>query len=310
MDRRRRWAQVEASMSVAIVLSPLAYLPEAYAYRDCLLSAGMEARIVADRGALTPSDTAICFAARDIMQRSLVAKRRIHEYHGLSQGRLGWLKNFAKVAFAPLPDGVVTLKGPVSRYLAGRLDSRIPRLERRMGIDPAIFDCARDRARKRFDLVYCGSLGRAGLVEALFDLTDKGFTIICFGRVPSGFPASSLGPRGVEFGGVISRDEVPDALALGRAGLVVTPDRPPLNLQESRKSLEYVAAGLPVLSNRHRWMEDFARQDGVVVEWLNNLRSADDLAALHAPGCDIRHRAWPNVLKRCGFADFVGRIDA
>ena len=180
-----------------------------------------------------------------------------------------------------------------------------------MGIDADIFDCARAQERAPdHDLVYCGSLERPGLTDALGRMGRKGFSILCVGRIPADFPAAELERSGVRFAGAQARSDIPEYFASARAGLNWVPDIFPLNQQESTKMIEYAAAGLPVVSNRYPWSEAFAAQQGSGVAWLDRIESPDDLDPLTRPTIDLRPREWFAMLDRLGFDRFVGKVAA
>ncbi|WP_343347857.1 hypothetical protein WJT74_05625 [Sphingomicrobium sp. XHP0239] len=292
---------------IGITLTGRAYLPEAHAYARYLEARGHEAHLVTSARHIAEGDVAILFSARDMLDRSIVA-RRIHEYHSLSIGRLAWLKDrVATSSLIPEPAGLILQDGLSHDRFASRLPSGPPRFRRPMGIDDAIFDCARDPdPEPEFDLVYCGSLERRqGLAETLGALAKRGFTILCVGYVGTGLPIAELERLGVRFAGPSSRDAIPGHLASARAGLNWMPDIAPLNRQESTKMVEYAAAGLPILSNRYPWAEAFAAQEGSGVTWIDRVYRPDDLDGLERPSLDLRPREWFAMLDRLDFTGFI-----
>jgi hypothetical protein len=58
--------------------------------------------------------------------------------------------------------------------------------------------------------------------------------------------------------GPVSRDQLPEIYKNARFGLNYTPDIYPYNVQTSTKTLEYLASGLGVISNKYKWSEFFS----------------------------------------------------
>lgn len=261
--------------------------------------------------ALNPEDIAILFSPRDTLDRRIAA-RRIHEYHSLATGRLAWVKErVATSRLVPEPHGLIVQDGPSRDRLGPRLPTAPPRFHRPMGIDAALFDCARGAGRTpEFDLVYCGSLDRAGLAPTIEMLARRAFRLLCVGAVPDGFPAAALERMGVRFTGPAQREEIPRHLANARAGLNWMPDQFPLNVQESTKTVEYVAAGLPTVSNRYAWATAFAAQPGAAIHWMDDVVSPDDLDRLAAPTLDLADREWFAMLGRLGFLAFIDAVSS
>ena len=291
-------------MKVAICRSAKAYLPDTDAYEAYLRTRGIAARSVDDRREIAPDEIAILFRFEDQFARDVKAQRRVHEEHNIPVGVRGSLRS-ALLAAGPKPDGQIRLE---------QADSSLPRphcptLVRPCGIDPALFEVA-PRPDPEFDLVYCGSLDRPGVLPEIERLAALGFTIAAYGRVPPGAPEARMRAQGVRFFGRIGRSDLPAALANARAGLNFTPDRASWNQQESTKTLEYLAAGLPVVSNRYAWMDRFAEERGADILWLDRIAGPQDLPSASLERVDLSDRAWPTLLDRIGFIDFLGRVEA
>jgi glycosyltransferase involved in cell wall biosynthesis len=80
----------------------------------------------------------------------------------------------------------------------------------------------------------------------------------------------------------VPQAEVPDWLLRARAGLNLMPERTPLVQQTSTKVLEYLAVGLPVLSNDYLW----ARQ--AAARWPDRIRLVPDTST---------PEAWTNAMQ-------------
>ena len=283
-------------MRVAIVLTQRAYLPEAFAYRDYLVARGHAAACVDDVRAAADADVAIVFTLAH--QRALAGARArvVHEYHSLSTGRWRGVKHAAKRWLAPRPAARIFLSREVeARY---GFDDALPAIIRPMGVDAALFDCARG-SRADVDIVYCGTLERPGVLPAIAQLGAMGLTLLVVGAVPDGVPTEAL--PGVEFAGPLPRGAIPAALARARFGLNVTPDVDPYDRQTSTKTIEYAAAGLGIISNRYRWIEEFVAARGIEPVWLDALRSPAMLATAAPARADMRDLLWERVLDASGF---------
>ena len=105
---------------------------------------------------------------------------------------------------------------------------------------------------------------------------------------------------GVHCTGRIAQDQVPAQLLRARAGLNLMPERLPLAMQTSTKVLEYLAVGLPVLSNDYAWARAVATQHPLRIQLLRDIRLPERWAQAMArvPACaadrtDLQGLAWP-----------------
>jgi hypothetical protein len=94
-------------------------------------------------------------------------------------------------------------------------------------------------------------------------------------------------------------------LVQARAGLNLVPAHRPYTVQTSTKVLEYLAVGLPVVSNRYPWMETLSATPACSrIHWIDDVSSptAWDAAVseLDGPQEDGRLglvRTWPKILQ-------------
>ena len=289
-------------MHVAIVLTGRAYLPEAFAYRRYLTEHGHHAECVDGPEAIGDADIAIVFSIRDQWTARRSGARVVHEYHSLSTGRFKAAKHLVKRVLAPHPAGRIFLNAHVAaRY---GFQSGTPAIVRPMGIDAEFFGCAAGGGTE-FDIVYCGSLGRRGVLSTIAELAGRGFRLLVIGDVPEGTDFDVFTGLPVEFTGQLPREALPAALARARFGLNVTPDSYPYNIQTSTKTIEYAAAGLGIISNRYRWIENFASDRGAAILWLDRLTSPEALASVTAAPVDVTDLLWSRILDDAGFEPFL-----
>lgn len=292
----------QRQMHVAIVLTGRAYLPEAYAYRRYLIRRGHRAECVAGPDAIGDADIAIVFSIRDQWAAQRSGAKIVHEYHSLSTGRFKAAKHLVKRMLAPRPAGRIFLNDHVAaRY---GFQGGIPAIVRPMGIDAEFFGCAAGGKPDK-DIVYCGSLGRRGVLPTIAGLAGLGFSLLVIGEVPDRTDIGAFTGLPVEFTGQLPREALPAALSRARFGLNVTPDVYPYNVQTSTKTIEYAAAGLGIISNRYRWIEDFAVERGCKPLWLDTLDRPDCLSRRPVAPVDVTDLEWSRVLEEAGFEKFL-----
>lgn len=298
------------ALHIAIILTGHAYLPEAWAYRDHLCAAGHAARLVDSPEDAEGADIAIAFSLGHQRRLKQLRIPAIHEYHSLSAGRLRLAKDMAKRFAAPTPRARIFTEEHIRRSLGFAED--VPTLLRPVGVDAAIFGCAA-QATPTHDIVFCGSIERRGVVEAMERLARNSWRVIAFGSVPPQIDRPRLSALGIDFAGPIARADVPAALGRARFGLNVTPDVVPFNRQTSVKTLEYAAAGLGIIANRYGWVDQFAADHGVPLLWLDDVLDGgrDAVAQLPVPVYDpqrLAHLEWNALLELAGFAAFVSAM--
>jgi hypothetical protein len=289
-------------MHVAIVLTGRAYLPEAYAYRRYLTERGHRAECVDRPDAIGDADIAIVFSIRDQWAARRSGAKVVHEYHSLSTGKFKAAKHLVKRMLAPRPAGRIFLNDHVAERYG--FQGSTPAIVRPMGIDAEFFDCAVGGSPDK-DIVYCGSLGRRGVLSTIAELARRGFTLLVIGDIPDGTDIGAFAGLPVEFTGQLPRDDLPAALARARFGLNVTPDAYPYNIQTSTKTIEYAAAGLGIISNRYRWIDHFARERSAAILWLDRLTSPEALAGYVAAPIDVTDLLWSHILDEAGFERFL-----
>lgn len=295
-------------MNIGITLSPQAYTPEAYAYRDFLQAAGHAVELAA-----TPDpdhDIHIRFMGfAPFWRRPSGRARVVHEYQSLSAPPYARLKDLIKSGCNHTPHGRIFLNAAVRAHLHFAVAR--PQIYRDMGIAAAFFQSP--DATPEFDLVYAGSVaGRTGLVATLRRLAQNN-RILLIGHVDPADRAALAHPHITQTGKVAYAD-IPALYRRARFGLNYTPDVYPFRLQTSTKTLEYLASGLGVLSNPYRWIKDFARRHACPLQWLPEEAAAQtrlELAALPLPSVrpDMAAYRWDTVLQRCGFLDFLQNLD-
>lgn len=289
---------------VHFVHSGQAYLPELAAYSRHLRALGHRCTLHQD-ATLVPADADIvwwiCGRVSGAQMHRLRHSLHVHEYASASVGPWPALKDYVKRWSTPRPHWRVFLNDWVRERLGFR--DGVPCALRDMGVPPEFLQ-AQPHAAPDHDLVYLGEMSRLhGMLAVLRAIDQAGLRLLLVGE-PSAALQTALGSlRGVHCTGRIAQSEVPAQLLRARAGLNLMPDRLPLAVQTSTKVLEYLAVGLPVLSNDYAWARQAAARHPGRIALIETPEQASAwsaaLQALPARQTERQHLqalAWPQVL--------------
>lgn len=286
---------------VGVTLSETAYTPEAYAYKTFLEPRGFQV-VLAPPGDLESVNTDIdihFMGWRPFWRRSAKsATLEVHEYQSLSVPPAAHAKDRLKSLVNRRPAGRIFLNSEVRNKL--RFPVAAPSLDRDMGVDAALF--SEPPANPEYDLLYCGTLARPGLMQELKRLASLGLRLLVVGDADA---ETRQALPDVTFTGRMGRDELPGVFASARAGLNYTPDIHPFNLQTSTKTLEYCAAGLGLVSNRYAWSTAFCERRQVRPLWLDELDSKARFDAFTFGVADVTDLEWQALLERCRLDRFL-----
>lgn len=297
--------------------TPSAYLPEIPAYLE-YLSDSLPTVQAYDSCALG-SDA--CYADFDVVWRFMgldilpykCAKNlfSVHEYGSASTGAFPKLKNRAKRILNRNPHQRIFL----NKYVESQFSfvcSDIPHFYRDMGVSSMFFANLHSVPRHEYDFVFSGSLYRHEIIlKTLHHMASESpkSRFLVIGEIKSDDAKSLMSKGNVECTGRVSYESVPNLLRLCRYGLNIMPNDYPFNKQTATKVLEYFAAGLPVVSTRYEWIEDFLTQRSGRCYWLvpeeftaATLKMIDD-AKLEAVA--VEDLNWNNVIKDSGVFDFL-----
>ena len=290
--------------TVHFVHTGAAYMPELAAYATHLARLGHHSVVHRDPASV-PLEADIvwwlCGRVTGAHAHRLRHSVQVHEYASASVGRWPSLKDRFKRWSQPRPHYRLFLNDWVRKRLG--FDDGVPSSLRDMGV-PAAFLQAQAPTAPDYDLVYLGEMSRLlACQEALRAIAQAGLSLLLVGDVPPALEALVRHWPKVHCRGRIPQDQVPSQLLRARAGLNLMPMRLPLTQQTSTKVLEYLAVGLPVLSNRYAWAEQIAAQHPGRVRLLEATDSADSwrqaLQDLPPPQSDrsaLQALAWPERL--------------
>ncbi|ULG68387.1 glycosyltransferase family protein [Marinobacterium sediminicola] len=291
------------SLSVGITINSISYTPEAYAYSNYLKSKGLDVQL-AESHLLDPlHDVHIYFMGLLPFWKKKGAWREIHEYQSLSTPPFARTKDFTKKILNRKPDGRIFLNQLVHNQLGFRGEA--PFIYRDMGVDDALFQ--KPSENPLYDIVYCGSIGgRVGLLDELKRLSELGFKVLMIGSVDNGVRQDFSGNKNIFFTGRVERKDLPELYRNCRAGLNYTPDIYPFNIQTSTKTLEYLASGLSIISNKYQWAEDFFLENNISVTWLDCIRNVKDLKINNSNHTSLSDEvSWSAILDKSRFYEFI-----
>lgn len=293
--------RLDYNMNIGITLSKHAYTPEAYAYERFLSKLGhsVELDYILDNN----NDVNIYFmGARPFWEKRKGRAKEIHEYQSLSTPPYANLKNFSKKFLNKKPDGRIFLNNLVGNEMGFK--DNIPYLYRDMGVDETLFRIP--NPHPNFDIVYCGSIsGRKGLIETLLKLANF-YKVIVVGTLTED-ENKLLNVKNITLAGRVDREKLPEIYSDARFGLNFTPDVYPFNVQTSTKTLEYLASGLGLITNKYSWIESFCASLYLEPIWLEDIETTKKLSMdLLKPNMD--KFKWEYILEESNFEIFIKNI--
>ncbi|MGV0961288.1 MAG: glycosyltransferase [Limnohabitans sp.] len=256
--------------TVHFVHTGSAYLPELTAYAAHLRQRGHSSQV--HRSADSVPDTAdmvwwICGRVSPQHTQRLQRSVHVHEYASASVAPAAWLKDRIKQLTHPRPQHRVFQSDWVRQRMG--LTDAVPYSLRDMGV-PAYFLSAQAQQAPEFDLVYLGVMSRLhAFWPTLRTLHQAGLRLLLIGEVPAALQARLQQLPNIHCTGRIPQEEVPAQLLRARAGLNLMPEVLPLMQQTSTKMLEYLATGLPVISNLYPWAQRTAEHHAGRVQLLH-----------------------------------------
>ncbi|MGB4344543.1 MAG: hypothetical protein WBJ03_13125 [Moraxellaceae bacterium] len=297
-------------MKIVLVHSGKAFLPEIYAYQTYLEGKGHQVSLQAAGESATQTgrpDLYYRFAGF-LRHRLSPDVPEIHEYASASVGAFPRVKNLLKSVVSTRPVGRVFLNTFVNDQF--HFPAKAPFLFRDMGADKAFFD-QRGHADKIYDLVYAGSItGRAGVLECITRLAGKGLRIGLAGTVTEQELVIIRSQPCIDYVGRLPVANVPAFIARARFGLNFCPDIYPYNQQTSTKVIEYLAAGIGIVSNRYAWIVSHASQNGYGFLDVSDIDSVDSLVGVSNAILDserARQFEWARLLERADLDAFIRR---
>jgi glycosyltransferase involved in cell wall biosynthesis len=264
-------------ITVHFVHGARSYLPELAAYQAQIEHLGHAVQMHTQAHNVPDDAQAvwwICGRVPSAQARRLKGAVQVHEYASASVAPLAWLKDRIKQWQHPVPDFRVFQSDWVRQRMGFGQPDAVPFALRDMGV-PDAFLTAQAQQPPEFDLVYLGEMRRLlHFVPQLHTLGRAGLSLLLVGDVPAALQERLAALGHIQSTGRVSQDQVPAQLLRARAGLNLMPDVLPLAEQTSTKMLEYLALGLPVISNPYAWAQRTAQAHAGRVQLLGLQASA------------------------------------
>ena len=250
-------------ITVHFVHGARSYLPELAAYQAHIERLGHAVQM--HTHAYTVPDGAqavwwICGRVPTVQARRLKGAVQVHEYASASVAPLAWLKDRIKQWQHPVPNFRVFQSDWVRQRMGfgDTAPDAVPYALRDMGV-PDAFLTAQAPQWPEFDLVYLGEMRRLlHFVPLLRTLGQAGMSLLLVGDVPPALQERLAAWGHIQSTGRVPQSQVPAQLLRARAGLNLMPNVLPVSEQTSTKMLEYLALGLPVISNPYAWAQRMA----------------------------------------------------
>lgn len=295
-------------MKIAFIHTGKAFLPEIPAYRSYLEQKN-QTTIELERyeDIIDHGDLDLVFRFGGLLKTARwQTVPEIHEYHSASTTSAPVLRNIIKSFAGSRPQGRIFLNNFVRSQFFFR--DKIPYIYRDMGASDSLLQC-NNGTTKDFDIVYAGSIsGRPGLLKVLIRLADMGFILGVAGNASHEEIEVMKKSHGIIYLGLLPASQVIDLISRSRYGLNYCPDIYPINKQTSTKVIEYLVAGIPIISNKYCWIESHKNLYGYDYIKLSDLISVDSFSDknYHVLSHEDRSRfTWNRVLLDCNFLEFL-----
>lgn len=214
----------------------------------------------------------------------------IGEYHSLSVGKFGRLKDALKRIFNVRSDFYIFLNSKVRKGLRFKHSSSV--IYREMGY---YADLIKSPRTLDFDIVYSGSM-RKGVEATLMRLADMGLSLAVVGN------SKEITHDNISCYGRVSVAKSYEIVGRAKYGLNITPDIFPLNVQDSTKVIEYCALGLGVITNKYEWVSSFELSRNAQFIDIEDVLAGRELFELPFTVPDVSDLEWSRVLNRTKLA--------
>lgn len=297
-------------MKIGITLKQTAYTPEAFAYQKYLVAKGHDVQLDLEHDLNPNNDINIYFmGTRPFWKKVTGSAIEIHEYQSLSVPPYSHLKDLVKKIINRKPQGRIFLNNIVRADLG--FTDNCPYTMRDMGVDDAFFSSIKESSEKEYDIVYSGTIdARVGLVNILHMLAMQDYKILVIGNISSDSQEYLESTNNIQCIGKIPYKDLPSLYHKATYGLNYTPDIYPFNVQTSTKTLEYLASGLKLISNRYDWVENFCAKHAYSPIWLDSLTNGKLLenSNKNESYINMEEYRWSSILENSQFEEFLLRL--
>lgn len=264
---------------IALLIPENCYAPEIYAlknYLDNIAEEDIKADLLSFSEFLT-NQFNYDFVYRMMGFSSLffneVKIPEIHDYASLSTGKFNNVKDFIKKKFQKKPIHRLFLNEEVKNRM--NFKDGISYSYRDMGVDSEFFNINKVDVGKKYDFCYIGSITDDRNIDKLLNIfIERSDVNICLvGDNNLSNKDKYIGINNILFLGKKDRQGVLEVLTTSKIGINYTPDIFPFNKQTSTKVLEYIAAGLDVVSNHYCWINNLEESIGGRFWDINDLNN-------------------------------------
>lgn len=235
---------------------------------------------------------------------------KIHEYFSASVPPWRRWKNWSKSFFSAQPDFRLFLNEYVRK--AYNLHDHIPFGYRDMGVpeqwlpgDPFLHE-------KEYDFVYAGDCSPVRQLQPLLNCfatgTMKNRSLLLIGKDYDYLQLAFGDYKNIVFMGPLPHNTMNTYILKARFGINYILDAEPFNRQTSVKLLEYAALGLPVVTTRYAWMEQFQQQNGgnyfYLEPGLSNF-TWENVTSFSYSQPDLGNWTWEKQIRGSGVLEFL-----
>jgi glycosyltransferase involved in cell wall biosynthesis len=235
---------------------------------------------------------------------------KVHEYFSSSVPPWRRWKNWSKSFFSAQPDFRLFLNEYVKK--AYSIHDHIPFGYRDMGIPEEWLAADAALHEKEYDFVYTGDFSPVRNLQPLLNcfatglLKDRSLLLIGVGYE---YLQTIYGRyTNIVFMGPLPHHTMDAYILKARFGINYVTDIQPFNRQTSVKLLEYLALGLPVISTRYSWIEQFQQQYGgnyfFMEPRLGNF-SWENITNFSYSPPDLSNWTWEKQIRGCGVLQFL-----
>lgn len=299
--------------NVCFIKSEKSYLPEAFAYFNYLSDRGISSIICDNENEALHINAQVYYRFGGFLYKKIKSGiPEIHEYHTASTGVFPKLKNLLKSKIGFRPSYLSFLNTNVQSQFS--FPKSIPLFYRDMGAEEMLMIQRDEVVTKKYDICYFGSISnRTGLVNEIFKIASEGFDVVIGGYASEQDVLKFNEYSNLNYVGFCSRDEIREYMLLSKFGLNYIPDEYPFTLQTSTKLIEYLVAGMPIVSNKYLWIDEHSRKHGykyITIDKFKYGEAIDDYERdeFILPKEKAKEFVWDSILNKCGFIDVISKV--
>jgi glycosyltransferase involved in cell wall biosynthesis len=219
-------------------------------------------------------------------------------------------KNKSKSFFNTQPDFRLFLNEYVRKAFS--FYDNIPYGYRDMGIPAEWLQPEMNHPEKEYDFIYTGDCSPFRELERLLNCFSTGalqqHSLLIVGKDYEPLQEVYRQHSNIMFTGPVPYNDIPTWLRKARYGINFIADKEPINRQTSTKLLDYAACGLPVITTRYQWMEQFHQRQGGNYFYLSPDLSNFNWEAIKQfdyASPDLAEWTWDKQIRKSGVLEFL-----